>query len=194
MALTTRLELSRQALSGLQDKKGHRVPGIVGAIDFLKSQHSSGADQQQIEENFALALRVADLEALQLSLLEKENNELRQLYGELVALHDRRYSYTCFTSTEVQILTQTTAESGSKPRQVLRPPRPARMRACSLSCRSACGCRKLAGTQFTCFTSTNVQIPTQEADSSRIVHDLQERLQAAQQQQHNSCPKVQILT
>jgi len=27
MALTTRLELSRQALSGLQDKKGHRVAG-----------------------------------------------------------------------------------------------------------------------------------------------------------------------
>jgi hypothetical protein len=27
---------------------------------------------------------------LQQSLLEKENNELRELYGELVALHDRQ--------------------------------------------------------------------------------------------------------
>jgi len=89
MALTTRLELSRQALAGLQDKKGHRVAGIIGAIEDIKEQYHNGASQQ-MEESFALALRVADLEALQHSLLEKENNELRELYGEIVALHDHQ--------------------------------------------------------------------------------------------------------
>ena len=79
MAVTTRLELSRQALAGLQDKKGHRLAGIMGAIEAIKEQHSEGAGAQQLEDSFALAFRVADLEALQRSLLEKENKELREL-------------------------------------------------------------------------------------------------------------------
>ena len=90
MAVTTRLELSRQALAGLQDKKGHRLAGIMGAIEAIKEQHSEGAGAQQLEDSFALAFRVADLEALQRSLLEKENKELRELYGEIVALHDQQ--------------------------------------------------------------------------------------------------------
>jgi chromosome segregation ATPase len=89
MALTTRLELSRQALTGLQDKKGHRVVGIVGALEAVREQVGRGPSDQ-LEDSFALAFRVADLEALQQSLLEKENNELRELYGELVSLHERQ--------------------------------------------------------------------------------------------------------
>lgn len=89
MALTTRLELSRQALAGLQDKKGHRVAGIVGALEAVRDFVGSGSGDQ-LEDSFALAFRVADLEALQQSLLEKENNELRELYGELVSLHERQ--------------------------------------------------------------------------------------------------------
>jgi chromosome segregation ATPase len=89
MALTTRLELSRQALAGLQDKKGHRVTGIVGALEAFREQIGRGYSDQ-LEDSFALAFRVADLEALQQSLLEKENNELRELYGELVNLHERQ--------------------------------------------------------------------------------------------------------
>lgn len=89
MALTTRLELSRQALAGLQDKKGHRMTGMVGALEAFREQVGRG-DSDQLEDSFALAFRVADLEALQQSLLEKENNELRELYGELVNLHERQ--------------------------------------------------------------------------------------------------------
>eukprot|EP00277_Geminigera_cryophila_P026558 CAMPEP_0179471490 /NCGR_PEP_ID=MMETSP0799-20121207/51710_1 /TAXON_ID=46947 /ORGANISM="Geminigera cryophila, Strain CCMP2564" /LENGTH=57 /DNA_ID=CAMNT_0021279133 /DNA_START=59 /DNA_END=228 /DNA_ORIENTATION=+ len=57
MALTTRLELSRQALSGLQDKKGHRVAGIAGALEAIRTQVANGANEQQIDEGFALAFR-----------------------------------------------------------------------------------------------------------------------------------------
>jgi len=90
MALTTRLELSRQALAGLQNEKGHRLAGIMGAIDSIKVKYSEGASAYELEDGFALAFRVAELEALQQSLLEKENKELRELYGELVAIHDQQ--------------------------------------------------------------------------------------------------------
>jgi chromosome segregation ATPase len=90
MALTTRLELMRQALAGLQNEKGHRLAGITGAIDSIKVKHSEGASAYELEDGFALAFRVAELEALQQSLLEKENKELRELYGELVAIHDQQ--------------------------------------------------------------------------------------------------------
>ena len=88
LALSARLELSRQALSGLQEKMGHRVCCVVGALEAVKD-HLPSSTSEPMQESLALAFRVADLEALQQSLMEKENNELRELYGEMISLHDR---------------------------------------------------------------------------------------------------------
>jgi hypothetical protein len=81
MALTTRLELSRQALSGLQDKKGHRVAGIVGALEAVKHQCLQGAEPQQLEDSFGLAFRVADLEVLTCILRRIEHSQQTFLDG-----------------------------------------------------------------------------------------------------------------
>jgi chromosome segregation ATPase len=87
LALTTRRDLSRQALAGLQAKMGHTAAGIVGALMAVK-EHLRSEGHTDVDEKFSLAFRIADLEALQLSLIEKENNELRELYGEVSELHD----------------------------------------------------------------------------------------------------------
>ncbi|MGB1592649.1 MAG: hypothetical protein ACPIOQ_07835, partial [Promethearchaeia archaeon] len=64
LALSARLELSRQALSGLQEKMGHRVCGVVGALEAVKD-HLPSSTSEPMQESLALAFRVADLEALQ---------------------------------------------------------------------------------------------------------------------------------
>ena len=48
LALSARLELSRQALSGLQEKMGHRVCGVVGALEAVKDHLPSSTSEPVI--------------------------------------------------------------------------------------------------------------------------------------------------
>ena len=80
---------------------GHRVCGVVGALEAVKD-HLPSSTSEPVQESLALAFRVADLETLQQSLMEKENNELRELYGEMISLHDRAISEQAAQSTDEQ--------------------------------------------------------------------------------------------